>query len=129
MNITELLPWLIGINTAISIGTAVYTAVTLRSKANSEKITDHNKRITALEGDKAGIKVDNHERKLIDHDRRIQAVEGELKHLPVKEDVHGLLLAVERLNGGLSRLEATYDGLGSAVKRIEGFLLGAKGSD
>lgn len=80
------------------------------------------KKLTEKQGEQAktqGV----HERKLTEHDRRIQALEGEFKHLPSKEDIHALTLAVETMKGELGKMGATYDGVNRTVRRIEEYLL------
>lgn len=80
------------------------------------------KKLTEKQGEQAktqGV----HERKLTEHDRRIQALEGDFRHLPSKEDIHALTLAVETVKGELGKMEATYAGVSRSVIRIEQYLL------
>lgn len=59
---------------------------------------------------------------LIDHDRRIQTLEGEARHAPTGEQVTGLRLSVERLDGHVKRLEESMNGLTHTVRRMDEFL-------
>ena len=68
-------------------------------------------------------RVDKAETKLVEYDRRIQALEGDFKHLPSKDDIHALVLAVEIIKGELGKMGATYDGVNRTVRRIEEYLL------
>ncbi len=63
------------------------------------------------------------ESKMVEYDRRIQALEGDFKHLPSKDDIHGLMLSVEVIRGELGKMSETHDGVKRAVSRIEGYLL------
>ncbi|ADZ70104.1 DUF2730 family protein [Polymorphum gilvum] len=104
----EIKEWLGAVATALSIGAIVYTWLTARSRANSDTINSH-------------------ERKLREHDRRLQKVENEVDHLPTKDDFNELSLKLERSNGLLGKIEAEYKGLHEAVRRIEKYLLSGKG--
>lgn len=79
------------------------------------RVGDFEKKMTA--------RVDKAETKLVEYDRRIQALEGDFKHLPSKDDIHSLVLAVEIIKGELGKMGATYDGVNRTVRRIEDFLL------
>ena len=84
------------------------------------------KTLTARVGDfekKMTARVDKAETKLVEYDRRIQALEGDFKHLPSKDDIHGLMLSVEVIRGELGKMSETHDGVKRAVSRIEGYLL------
>jgi hypothetical protein len=59
---------------------------------------------------------------LADHDKRIQAVEGELRHLPDKDMVNELKLAISDLNGTVKAMDAQLNGLSYTVKSIDGYL-------
>ncbi len=64
--------------------------------------------------------------KTADHERRIQSIEGEMKHLPSKEDVGALKLAVAEVNGKLNTAESELGSVARTVRRIEDHLLGVK---
>ena len=101
--------WSGALATLLSIGAIIYTWLTARSRANGQTI-------------------ERHETKLISHDRRIQTLEGEFKHMPSKDDIHGLMMSVETIKGELGKMGATYEGVNRSVRRIEDFLMkeGAK---
>lgn len=88
----------------ISLLTSVYAWITSKAKANGE----HLKTVDA---------------KLIDLDRRVQAMESELKHLPDKDDVNELKLALAELRGTVSTLNESLSGVSRTVRRVEGFLM------
>ncbi|OLF81261.1 hypothetical protein AWH62_00880 [Maricaulis sp. W15] len=104
----EVKGWAGVLATLLSIGSIVYTWLTATGRAN-------------------GAKLDEHGAALVDHDRRIQAVEAELKHLPTKEDVAEVKLAISELNGRLGRIEESGQGTSRAVRRIEEYLLKERG--
>ena len=89
---------------AISVGGFIYAWLTSRSKDNS----DHLKAVDTTLGD---------------HALRIQAIEGEIKHLPAKDDVNDLKLALAQLGGTVGRLDESLNGISRTVRRVEDFLM------
>ena len=96
--------WLGVVALAISLLTSVYAWITSKAKANAE----HLKAVDA---------------KLVDLDRRVQSIESELKHLPNKDDVNELKLAMAQLDGTVGRLDESLTGISRTVRRVEGFLM------
>jgi hypothetical protein len=62
------------------------------------------------------------EKTLINHDRRVQTVESELKHLPDKDMVMDLKLAMAELKGTVSTLGETVGSVSRTVHRIDDYL-------
>lgn len=60
--------------------------------------------------------------KLTDHDRRIQTVEGELKHLPDKDMVYELRVAIIELQGTVKALDMQLGAVGKTVGNIDTYL-------
>lgn len=87
----------------IAVGGVVYTWLTSRSTQNSLELK------VALE-------------KLVEHDRRIQSMESELKHLPDKDAVTELKLAIAELKGTVGRMDEQIGSVGRTVHRIDDFL-------
>lgn len=104
MDLSVVMPWVIAAMTIINFGGLIQNMISKGEKENSEKLK------------KA-------ETKLVEYDRRIQALEGDFKHLPSKDDIHGLMLSVEVIRGELGKMSETHDGVKRAVSRIEGYLL------
>lgn len=104
MDLSVVMPWIIAAMTIINFGGLIQNMISKGEKENTDKLK------------KA-------EAKLVEYDRRIQALEGDFKHLPSKDDIHGLMLAVEIIKGELGKMGATYDGVNRTVRRIEDFLL------
>lgn len=88
----------------ISVGGVVYAWLTAASKANTGALSQVNAKIA-------------------DHAARVAAVEFELKHLPDKESVHRLELAMADMKGQLSTLSSASDGTHRALLRMEDFLM------
>lgn len=100
----ELKEWLALAALAISVGGFIYAWLTSRSNVN----TEHLKSVDTTLGD---------------HALRIQAIEGELKHLPAKDDVNDLKLALAQLGGTVGRLDESLNGISRTVRRVEDFLM------
>jgi hypothetical protein len=60
--------------------------------------------------------------KLTDHDRRIQAVENELHHLPDKDMVHELKIAIVELQGTVRGLSAELTTVSRTVINIDKYM-------
>lgn len=95
--------WLGAAALIISLLTSVYAWLTSGAKANTKRLDS----------------IDN---QLTEHDRRIQATESELKHLPDKDDVNDLKLAISELRGTVGRLDENMSGISRTVRRVEGYL-------
>lgn len=95
--------WLGLLALAISVGGSLYAWLTSRSTTNSEHLATVDKA-------------------LIDHASRIQSIESELKHLPAKDDVNDLKLALAKLEGTVGRLDESLGSVSRTVQRIDGYL-------
>ncbi|GGB55201.1 hypothetical protein GCM10011316_29090 [Roseibium aquae] len=96
--------WASLIAVLLSLGAIVHSWLTSRVKVNSE----HLKAV---------------DQKLIELDRRIQAAESELSHLPAKDDVLELKLALAELRGTVGRLDESLSGVSRTVHRVEDYLM------
>lgn len=103
MNIDPLLPWLTAANSIIAIGSFVYVWLTARAKDNSKKLT-------AIE------------EIVVEQQRRIQTIEGELRHLPDKDSVVDLKIAMAKIEGAVEALTERLGGMGATVTRIDDYL-------
>lgn len=97
-------PWFGLAAVVISIGGTIYAWLQSRSKNNAEHLKVHDE-------------------KLVDHASRIQAIEGELKHLPAKDDVNDLKLALAQLGGTVGRLDESLNGVSRTIRRVEDYLM------
>ncbi len=57
------------------------------------------------------------------HGERLQAIEGELRHLPDKDGVNQLKVAIAELQGAVGKIDASFASLHPTVRRIEDYLL------
>lgn len=89
---------------ALSIGGAVYTWITSRSRGNEKHID--------------AIKIT-----LADHDTRLTKLQGEFEHLPTKDGQHRLELAMGKLAGDMTRVSEVMNITRTTVDRMESSLL------
>jgi len=54
---------------------------------------------------------------------RVQSVESELRHLPDRETTHRLELALEKVNGRLSSMDARLEPVAAISERLQELLL------
>jgi predicted nucleic acid-binding Zn-ribbon protein len=123
--------WLGVIALAISVGGAAYAWLTSRANQNAE----HLKRVDETMGrlskqqDKLDAAIDamvpkkQIEETFSDHARRIQSLESDMKHMPAKDDVIELKLALAKLEGTVGRLDENLGGVSRTVRRVEEYLL------
>lgn len=103
MDVVLLKDIVIGIAAVLAAGLAIWSFLQSPSKKNAESISIVTNKLT-------------------DHDRRIQAVENELKHLPNKEAVHELKVAIVELQGTVKALDVQLMAVGRTVANIDGYL-------
>lgn len=96
--------WSGPIASLLAVISIIYTWLTARSKATDTKITGHEKKLTT-------------------HDRRIQALEGEIKHLPDKDDFNDMKVAMEQIKGDMGQIRESNAASGRAIRRVEEFLM------
>lgn len=97
MDFAPLVPWLSLVALVISVGTSVTTFLTSGAKANASRISDHEK--------------------------RIQAMEGELRHLPDKDAVHRLELSLAGLQVEIVKIGASAEQSARTSARVEQYLM------
>ena len=88
----------------VSLGGSIYAWITSRSKVNAEHLKDVDAKLT-------------------DHASRIQTIENELRHLPAKDDVTELKLALAEIKGTIGRFDESLSGVSRTVRRMEDFLM------
>jgi len=104
MNLESLKEWGGALAVVFSIGGIIYSWLTRRSKENSETIK-------AL-AESLSKRLEVMEKKLISDDRRIQHLEDALKHLPTKEQISELKVA-------LAQVSTTVDSTNRTITRME----------
>lgn len=102
--IAGLKDWLGLVAVFIALGTTVYAWLTRRSKENANSIQkmgeDISERLKVIE------------KKLISDDRRIQRLENDFEHLPSRDQI-------SQINVALAQIGATVDNTNAAIKRID----------
>lgn len=104
MDLAVVMPWVIAAMTILNFGGLIQNMLSRGEKALGEKVKGHEKTLT-------------------DHDRRIQAVEGELKHLPNKDTVNKLQVDMTELKGDIALIAKSSEATERATRRVEEFLL------
>ncbi len=97
MDISAISQYLGAVALLISIGTAISTFVNSGAKANGETLSDHEK--------------------------RIQAVETELRHLPDRAMVHDLQLTLKDIQIEMASIKAATEQSTRTSRRVEEYLL------
>lgn len=115
MDMPTLLPWLLGLNTLLSIGTVIYTLMTSGTKKTAGDLDAHKKAAEERWGVLDGI--------LDAHASRIQSIEGEMKHLPDKDMVHQLQMTMKDIQIEMANVKAETQAATRSSRRIEEFLL------
>jgi len=105
--VDDLRTWAGPIAALIATANAIYTFLTAGSRQNAEEIREAVSTLAA-------------------HDRRIQAVESELRHLPDKDSVVELKLALAELKGTVGTLSESVGSVQRTVHRIDDYLRAEK---
>lgn len=110
----NLAPWVSLVLSLIALGSIVYGWFTSGEKTNAAALTKYR--------DSQAAVMDEVDNRLDDHDRRIQTVETEMKHLPDKDSVVELKLAMADLKGTVGRLDESLNSVQRTVLRIDDWL-------
>lgn len=103
MDLSVIMPWVVAAMTIINFVSLLKGMLSTGEKALGEEVSASKKT-------------------LIDHDRRIQALEGELKHLPDKDTVTDLKIALAELRGIVATMGETVGSVSRTVHRIDDYL-------
>lgn len=106
--------WLTLILSFIALGGIVYGWFTSGEKENAKALDKYR--------ETQAVTVSEIEGKIEAHDRRIQTVETEMKHLPDKDSVVELKLAMADLKGTVGRLDESLNSVQRTVLRIDDWL-------
>ncbi|WP_126977441.1 DUF2730 family protein [Frigidibacter oleivorans] len=111
LDIGPVVAWAAALSTLLSLGTALWTALTSGARKNDKRLEE------------AVARLDRHE-------MRITSVEQTLSGLPAKEDMHELRLALEGLRGDMKEVRANQASAvatgarqEAVVQRLENYLL------
>ncbi|CDX19917.1 conserved hypothetical protein [Mesorhizobium sp. ORS 3359] len=115
MDITQLMPWLLGINTLMSIGTVIYAVMTSGAKKTAGDLEKHRSKT-----EERWVLLD---KILDDHAVRIQSIEGEMKHLPDKDLVHQLQMTMKDIQIEMAGVKAETQAAARTSRRVEEFLM------
>ncbi|MBL4785099.1 MAG: DUF2730 family protein [Cohaesibacteraceae bacterium] len=99
--------WLAIVLSGIALATTIWGVLQARSRDNSGKIENLSERVVKVEGS-------------------IKGVEREMAHLPKKEAVHQIELAISDLRGELSSQTKEVSSVLRTINRIETHLLESK---
>lgn len=114
MDVVVLKDLFIGIAAVLAAGLAIWNFLQSPSKQNAAAVAAMDKKLseatTALNSVLAG------------HDRRIQHVENELRHLPDKDMVTELRVAIVELQGTVKSLDTQLSSVGRTVANIDVYL-------
>ncbi len=109
----------------IAIGSVIYAHLTRRATSNAEDIKALSQSILDLKTEVTealGAAREKTRDDLKGHDRRIQSLESEVRHLPTKDQVHGLELAIKDIGISVASLSERVNAIGGTVALIDEYL-------
>ena len=131
MDISPLKDWVGLIGAILALVLSIYAIFTKPSKENSDKLEklekDSSARLEDLEKDLRKEMADQSSR-ITGHGQRIQKMESEMAHLPDKDIVHRLEIALANMQGQMSTFAAEIKPLNASIKRMESYMIG-KGAE
>lgn len=104
MDLAQLMPWV----------TAALAIIALLGHAKTFFGSDAKENAEDIRSVKAGVD---------DHALRLQALEAEMRHLPAKDDVTELKIAMAEIKGSVAVFNEGMGSLSRTVRRIEDFLM------
>lgn len=123
---------------AISVAGAIYSYFASRRQADEKKLVALGERMEKADLQLTAAAYNTTALTTLDvtvdqHEKRLLQLEGELKHMPGKQDVSDLKLAISELSGTVGRLEEQLKGsvgrldeavgsIGRTVHRIDDYL-------
>jgi hypothetical protein len=110
--------WIAFAALALSFGSTIYMYLTAGDRANSGKIKEINDAI-AVSDEKIDARVAMLSERLNAHATRIDRVENELRHMPDKDVITELKLAMGDLKGELGKLSVSFAGVQRTVSLID----------
>lgn len=115
--IGEVNNWLSATATIVSLGAALYTWLTSRSKANSTKI------------EKFEIQLDKLEKEVDRQDVRIDRLVSDMQRMPDQQTVHKIELTMTQIQGSIETMAAGFSTMNHSVTRLEDYLYNKPGTD
>lgn len=111
---------------AVAVSTTIYQAVSLRSKAAAEKVSDLEKKTDAKFGEIEGKVADKSsvgrmgalEERVDKVEDRVSRAESRLEHMPDRESSHRLELAITRLDGRMETLDERVKPIAAMAQRV-----------
>lgn len=104
----------------LSLGAIITTIVMTRGKAAADKVATLESRLA----DKASISwVDDLADRIDKTESRTTQIEGELRHLPSREQTHGMELALQEMKGQLAVLTEKTSNLATSSQRVQEYLM------
>lgn len=104
MDIAPLIYWAAGIVTLLNLANMIWMIMSGPTKKLGERIDVHGSRLTG-------------------HDERLSRLEQAMTATPVKDDLHGVQLALSEMRGDLREMRAIMGRMETIVTRHEDHLL------
>lgn len=112
----------------LSGGAILFSLVSARSKASSDRLAKLEDRVSCAERDKAGAdRLAAVETRMVAAEREIAGVKDDLEHLPNKESTHRLELSLSELKGEIGRISERMKPVAEISTRLQDFLLDQAG--
>lgn len=88
-----------------------------------------NKAMEALDAHKGknNIEIKSLDERLDRHGERLLAIENDIRHMPDKDEITGLKLQIEKLNGEIGKLTQGFSTMQKTVDRIDTYLTKRQG--
>lgn len=112
MDLAHILPWL---SPTVALAALAYTITSNRSRAAKQEF-EKFREDTSLREAATAAKVEVLE-------DRVSKMEGELRHLPAKDDVHQVQLALKELQGEVKGLATQITPIGKIADRLQEYLI------
>ncbi len=107
--LTQLLAWIVGVNTIITFLTTIYNLASTRATKALKAIDGLSERIDKLAGDRQRASDAIGDR--FQHvEGRLLKIEGDMEHLPDREQFQKIALSIEQLSGRIAVIDERLSG-------------------
>ncbi|WP_323036234.1 DUF2730 family protein [Pararhodobacter sp.] len=104
LTLSPLIAWIGALSLLLNFGLSVYSLLVSGSRANKTRL-------------------DGHEERIVEHDARLGGIEQSLRFTPGKDDIHGLQLALARMEGQIGVLGQRLAPVAAIAERMQELMI------
>lgn len=115
MDLSVVLPWVVALNSLITLAGGVYVFLTSGAKATATSLDAYKSKNDST--------VDALIKAIAEQAGKMQILQAELTHLPNRNQVHELAMAIQKMSGQISTLDERLKPVAATSARIQNYLM------